>query len=88
LSEAVAVHPERRINLWFMDEARRPKGLRLLSLVAGDRPSDDVCGRYDWAWIFATVRRAGGDAFALVLPKGFEAMQAFLGSAGAMPDFG
>jgi hypothetical protein len=78
---AAEANPDRRIELWFMDEARvgqkgrvgfrwwargeRPRGLRQLG--------------YEWAHLFGAVRPATGDGFALVLPEvSVVAMQAFL----------
>ena len=81
MKAAAEGNPDRRIELWFMDEARvgqkgrvgfrwwargeRPRGLRQLG--------------YEWAHLFGAVRPATGDGFALVLPEvSAAAMQAFL----------
>ncbi|CAA9273297.1 MAG: Transposase and inactivated derivative [uncultured Acetobacteraceae bacterium] len=81
MKAAAEANPDRRIELWFMDEARvgqkgrvgfrwwargeRPRGLRQLG--------------YEWAHLFGAVRPATGDGFALVLPEvSVVAMQAFL----------
>ncbi|MBK8177103.1 MAG: transposase [Rhodospirillales bacterium] len=81
MSATAAAHPERRVELWFMDEARvGQKGrVRHRWWLKGRRPPGVCDRRYDWAWIFGTVRPACGDAFALVLPDvSTEAMQTFL----------
>jgi transposase len=80
--EAVAAaHPDKRLELWFEDEARiglkgrtghrwwlrgeRPRGLRQLG--------------YEWAYLYAAVRPTTGEDFALVLPEvSTGAMQVFL----------
>ena len=81
MKAAAEANPDRRIELWFMDEARvgqkgrvgfrwwargeRPRGLRQLG--------------YEWAHLFGAVRPATGEGFALVLPEvSTAAMQAFL----------
>jgi transposase len=64
-----------------MDEARVGQKGRVCHRwwLKGRRPPGVCDRRYDWAWIFAAVRPAGGDAFALVLPEvSTEAMQTFL----------
>ncbi|MBK8174863.1 MAG: transposase [Rhodospirillales bacterium] len=81
MSATAAAHPERRVELWFMDEARvGQKGrVRHRWWLKGRRPPGVCDRRYDWAWIFGAVRPACGDAFALVLPDvSAEAMQTFL----------
>jgi transposase len=81
LSAAVAAHVDRRIELWFADEARVgqkgrvghrwwPRGLRAPGLC--DK-------RFESAYLFGAVRPASGDSFALVLPEvSSEAMNVFL----------
>jgi putative transposase len=74
-------HPDRRVELWFMDEARVGQKGRPCHRwwLKGQRPPGVCDRRYDWAYIFAAVRPATGDDFALVLPEvSTEAMQTFL----------
>lgn len=72
-----------------MDEARVGQKGRVCHRwwLKGQRPPGVCDRRYDWAWIFAAVRPATGDAFALVLPEvSTEAMQIFLdGFAARLP---
>ncbi|HEX3838638.1 MAG TPA: IS630 family transposase [Steroidobacteraceae bacterium] len=81
LAAACAAHPGKRIELWFMDEARVGQkgstGHRWW--LRGERPRGLCDQRYDSAYIFGAVRPATGDDFALVLPAvSIQAMQLFL----------
>lgn len=81
LSGVAAAQGDRRIELWFADEARVgqkgrvghrwwPRGLRAPGLC--DK-------RFESAYLFGAVRPASGDGFALVLPEvSTEAMNVFL----------
>src|SRR5512143_249402 len=81
LTEAAAAHPDTCLQLWFMDEARvGQKGrVRHRWWLKGQRPPGLCERRSDWAYLFAAVRPATGDDFALVLPAvSSEAMQVVL----------
>jgi transposase len=58
VSAAAAAHPEQRVALWFMDEARVGQKGRLCHQ------------RFEWAYlVFAAVEPATGAELALVLPE-------------------
>ena len=65
-----AAHPGKRLTLWFQDEARFGQKGRVCHrwFARGQRPPGLCDRRYTWAHLFAAVRPATGDAFALVLP--------------------
>ncbi len=91
LDRIVAEHPGRRLTLWFQDEMRfGQKGrVRHRWFTRGQRPPGLCDQRHTWAHLFAAVRPAIGESFALVLPRvSTEAMQAFLDrfSAALAPD--
>jgi putative transposase len=71
LEAAVEAHPGKRIELWFMDEARVGQkgrtGFRWW--VRGERPRGLCDKRFEWAYPFGAVRPATGGDFALVLPE-------------------
>jgi transposase len=70
--KAVAeAHPDQRIALWFMDEARVGQKGRTTHRwwVKGQRPPGIADKRFAFAYIFAAVRPATGEDFALVLPR-------------------
>jgi hypothetical protein len=81
LDAARAEHAGERLTLWFMDEARFGQKGRVCHhwFTRGQRPPG-LCGqRYTWAHLFAAVRPATGDGFALVLPQvSTTAMNTFL----------
>jgi DDE superfamily endonuclease len=84
-------HPDKRVELWFEDEAR--VGLKGRTghrwWVRGARPRGLRQQGYEWAHLFGAVRPAAGEGFALVLPEvSTAAMQLFLGqfSAAIAPD--
>jgi transposase len=58
------------LTLWFHDEARFGQKGRVCHrwFTRGQRPSGFCDQRYTWAHLFAAVRPATGEAFALVLP--------------------
>jgi transposase len=70
LDAACAAHPEHRLTLWFQDEARLGQKGRVCHrwFTRGVRPSGLCDQRYTWAHVFAAVRPATGEDFALVLP--------------------
>src|SRR5918997_5067600 len=80
--EAVAeAHPDKRVELWFEDEARvGPKGRTGHRWwVRGERPRGLRQQGYEWAHQFGAIRPATGEGFALVLPEvSTAATQAFL----------
>jgi len=68
---AIAVaHPGKRVTLWFQDEARIGQKGRVCHRwwPRGQRPPGLCDQRYAWVHIFAAVRPATGEDFALVLP--------------------
>jgi len=68
---AADAHPDQRIALWFMDEARVGQKGRTTHRwwVRGQRPPGLADKRFASAYIFAAVRPATGEDFALVLPR-------------------
>ena len=69
--EAVgAAHPGKRVTLWCQDEARVGQKGRVCHrwFTRGQRPPGLCDQRYTWAHLFAAVRPATGQGFALVLP--------------------
>lgn len=74
-------HPDRRVELWFMDEARVGQKGRTGHRwwLRGERPRG-LCDRgFESAYIFAAVRPVSGDDLALILPTVCtETMQIFL----------
>ena len=78
---AAAAHPDRRVTLWFMDEARVGQKGRLCHRWwrRGRRPPGRCDGRFAWAYLFAAVAPATGADVALVLPEATtRAMDLFL----------
>ena len=70
LRAAEAAHPDKRLQLWFQDEARVGNKGRVCHRwwLKGER-APGLCERgYQWAYIFSAVRPATGDDFTLVLP--------------------
>jgi hypothetical protein len=91
LDRIAAEHPGRRLTLWFQDEMRFGQKGRVCRrwFTRGQRPPGLCDQRYTWAHLFAAVRPATGESFALVLPRvSTAAMQAFLDrfSAALAPD--
>ena len=70
LIAAALTHPDKRIRLFFQDEARvGQKGPTCHRWwVKGQRPPGLCDQRFDWTYIFAAVEPATGAEFALVLP--------------------
>ncbi len=67
---AATAHPDKRLQLWFEDEARVGNKGRICHRwwLKGQR-APGLCQRgYQWAYIFAAVRPATGEDFTLVLP--------------------
>ena len=89
MKAAASTHSDRRIALWFMDEARFGQKGRTTHRwwIKGERPPGLCDKRFDSAYIFAAVRPSTGEDFALVLPwVSSAAMSAFLaGFAKAVP---
>jgi putative transposase len=78
---AAAAHADKQIALWFMDEARVGQKGRTTHRwwMRGQRPPGIADKRFESAYIFAAVRPATGEDFALVLPRvSAEAMSTFL----------
>jgi hypothetical protein len=76
-----AAHPGKRVTLWCQDEARVGQKGRVCHrwFTRGQRPPGLCDQRYTWAHLFAAVRPATGQGFALVLPEATTAtMQVFL----------
>jgi transposase len=74
-------HSDKRLTLWFMDEARFGQKGRVCHrwFTRGQRPPGLCDQRYSWTHLFAAVRPATGEAFALVLPEvSVKAMNEFL----------
>jgi len=71
LDGARAEHSDKRLTLWFMDEARFGQKGRVCHrwFTRGQRPPGLCDQRYSWTHLFAAVRPATGDSFALVLPE-------------------
>src|SRR5688572_9038649 len=70
LDAARAAHLGKRLTLWFHDEARFGQKGRVCHrwFTRGRRPSGLCDQRYTWVHIFAAVRPATDEDFALVLP--------------------
>jgi transposase len=68
---AAAAHPDERVTLWFMDEARVGRKGRLCHRwwLRGRRPPGRRDKRFEWAHLFAAVEPATGAEVALVLPE-------------------
>ena len=68
---AAEAHPDKKIALWFQDEARvGQKGMTGHRWwVTGQHPPGLADKRFASAYIFAAVRPATGEDFALVLPR-------------------
>jgi hypothetical protein len=66
-----AAHPDERIALWFMDEARVGQKGRLCYRwwLRGRRPPGRCDQRFESAYLFAAVAPATGAEVALVLPE-------------------
>ena len=82
---AAAAHPDERIALWFMDEARVGQKGRLCYRwwLKGRRPPGRCDKRFEWAYVFAAVEPATGADVALVLPEATTAaMDLFLAEFG------
>ena len=83
MNAAASAHPDQRITLWFMDEARFGQKGRTTHRwwVKGQRPPGIADKRFASAYIFAAVRPSNGEDFALVLPwVSTAAMSTFLAS--------
>jgi transposase len=87
---AAEADPDKQVALWFMDEARVGQKGRTTHRwwVRGERPPGLADRRFESAYIFAAVRPATGDDFALVLPRvSAKAMSTFLAEfARTVPD--
>lgn len=76
-----ARHPDKRIELWFEDEARVGNKGRVCHRwwPKGQRPPGLQQLGYQWAYIFTAIRPATGEDVTLVLPAvDAAAMQVFL----------
>jgi hypothetical protein len=67
---AAETHPDKHVTLWFQDEARVGQKGRTGHRwwVRGQRPPGLADKRFASAYLFAAVRPATGEDFALVLP--------------------
>jgi len=80
------VHPDKRIALWFQDEARVGQKGRTCHAwwLRGQRPPGIADKRFSFAYVFAAVEPATGQSACLVLPEvSTAAMQVFLDSFSA-----
>lgn len=70
MKAAAVDHPDKRIRLFFQDEARVGQKGRLCHRwwLKGQRPPGICDRRFDWTYIFAAVEPTTGDGFALILP--------------------
>jgi hypothetical protein len=90
MTAAAAAHPDQRVVLWFMDEARVGQKGRLCHRwwLRGQRPPGRRDKRFASAYLFAAVAPATGAEVALVLPEATTvAMDLFLAEFGrCLPD--
>lgn len=80
IAEATSRHRDKRIELWFEDEARVGNKGRVCHRWwrRGERPPGVQQLGYQWAYIFAAIRPATGEDVTLVLPTvNATAMQVF-----------
>ncbi len=85
MSAAAVAHPDHRIAVWFMDEARVGQKGRLCYRWwrRGQRPPGRRDKRFESAYLFAAVAPATGAEVALVLPEATAvAMNLFLAEFG------
>ena len=78
---AKQANPDKRVTLWFQDEARIGQKGRVCHRwwTRGQRPPGLCDRRYTWVHLFGAVRPADGDRFALVMPVvSTQAMSLFL----------
>lgn len=78
-------HPDKRIALWFMDEARIGQKGRLCRRwwLRGRRPPGYCDKRFKWTYLFAAVEPATGADVAFVLPEATtQTMNLFLAAFG------
>ena len=81
IAAVTALHPGKRIELWFADEARVGNKGRICHRWwrRGERPPGVQQLGYLWAYIFTAIRPATGEDVTLVLPTiNTAAMQVFL----------
>lgn len=81
MSAAAEAHPDKRIALWFIDDARVGQKGRTGHRwwTKGQRPPGLADKRFASAYLFGAVRPSTGDGFALVTPRvSTEAMSVFL----------
>jgi transposase len=71
LAQAAAAHPDKRIVLFFQDEARVGQKGRVCHRwwLRGQRPPGLADQRYTFAYVFAAVEPTTGRDFCLVLPE-------------------
>ena len=70
MSAAAEAYPDKRLQLWFQDEARVGNKGRVCHRwwLRGQRAPGLCENGYQWAYIFSAVRPATGQDFTLVLP--------------------
>jgi len=81
VTAAARAHPDRRVAVWFMDEARVGQKGRTGHRwwLRGERPRGECDRRFVSTYLYGAVCPATGEDFALVLPEvSTAAMQAFL----------
>ncbi len=90
MRRAAESHPDKQVTLWFMDEARVGQKGRTGHRwwVKGQRPPGLADKRFASVYLFAAVRPATGEDFALVIPRvSTEAMNVFLAQfAATLPE--
>ena len=71
LKETAAAHPDKRLQLWFQDEARVGNKGRVCHRWwrRGERAPGTRQIGYQWAYIFSAVRPDTGDDVTLVMPS-------------------
>ena len=70
LSVLTILHPDKRVELWFEDEARlglQPTTRRVWA-ICHSRPHAPSDTRYEWLYAYAFIRPASGENFWLLLP--------------------
>jgi hypothetical protein len=87
---AKQAHSDKRITLWFEDEARIGQKGRVCHRwwTRGERPPGLCDQRYTWAHLFGAVQPATGRRFALVMPVVFDRSDEPLPRRGQPPTVG
>ena len=69
LKATAAAHPDKRLQLWFQDEARVGNSGCVTGWRRGERAPGTRQIGYQWAYIFSAVRPDTGDDVTLVMPS-------------------